>query len=249
MRLSSIERCLRLIELLSENPQGLKLKEISQVLQANPSTVHHLLSTLVYNAYVIQDGDSKKYSLGTRILEISRRVLNSMDIRRTARPHLEALHRSCQESVHLAVLRSGKAVYIEVIKHHGGLSLATDIGFSADPHATSGGKVLLAGLCDREVAELYASRALEKFGPRTITRIKDLMAELGRIRRQGYAVDDEEYDEGGRCVAAPVWAGGQVVAAVSVTGNIFTITRDRIRTELEAAVRQTAADISNLLKW
>ena len=249
MRLSSIERCLRLIELLSENPQGLKLKEISRDLRANPSTVHHLVSTLVYNTYVIQDADSKKYSLGTRILEISRRVLNSMDIRRTARPHLEALQQSCQESVHLAVLRNGKAVYIEVIKKQGGLSLATDIGFSADPHATSGGKVLLAGLSNREVGQLYASRTLKKFGPRTITRLKDLLAELDRIRRQGFAVDDEEYDEGGRCVAAPVRAGGQVVAAVSVTGNIFTITLERIAKELKAAVMQTAADISDLLKW
>jgi IclR family KDG regulon transcriptional repressor len=249
MKINSVERCIRIIEVLSEHPQGLKLTELSAKLDLHPSSVHHIIRTLYPYDYIAQDADTKKYSLGLRFLEISRRITDNIDIRTIARRHLEELRRRIQETVHLAVLRGGKVVYIDKIDHPGGLSLATYVGFATDPHAAAGGKVLLAGLAAEEVKEIYRNRQLKSYGKKTITRLSVLLKELEDVRIRGYAVDDEEYYEGIRCVAAPIRSGGQVLAAVSVTGSIFSITPERMQGELVALVKSTADKISAELKW
>ncbi|MEJ2222275.1 MAG: helix-turn-helix domain-containing protein, partial [Desulfobacterales bacterium] len=113
MKINSIERCLKVIDILSDHPAGLKLTEISGHLDLHPSSVHHMVSTLVPHDYITQDPDTKKYSLGFRFLEISRKILDNLDIRKVAHRHLEVLRRDSQEAVHLAMLRDDKVVYID----------------------------------------------------------------------------------------------------------------------------------------
>ena len=249
MKINSIERCLKVIDILSDHPAGLKLTEISGHLDLHPSSVHHMVSTLLPHDYITQDPDTKKYSLGFRFLEISRKILDNLDIRKVAHRHLETLRQKCQEAVHLAMLRDSKVVYIDKLDTLCGLSLATYVGFATDPHAASGGKVLLAGLKDEAVKTIYKNKSLKAYTRNTITRLPALMAELAKIRKQGYAVDNEEYYEGVRCVAAPVCSGGEVVASISVTGSIFTMTRKRIEKELAARVVKAANSISAELHW
>ncbi|MDX1708790.1 MAG: IclR family transcriptional regulator [Desulfobacterales bacterium] len=249
MKINSIERCLKVIDILSDHPKGLKLTEISGHLDLHPSSVHHMVSTLLPHDYITQDPDTKKYSLGFRFLEISRKILDNLDIRKVAHRHLEVLRQEIREAVHLAMLRDDKVVYIDKLDTPSGLSLATYVGFATDPHAAAGGKVLLAGLKDDEVKGIYKNKSLKAYNKNTITRLPALMAELDRIRKQGYAVDNEEYYEGVRCVAAPVRSGGQVVASISVTGSIFTMTQERIEKELAAKVVKTAGSVSDELHW
>ena len=249
MKINSIVRCIKIIEILSENPNGLKLTEISNKLDLHPSSVHHIINTLSPYDYITQDPDTKKYSLGFRFLEISRRILDNMDIRKVARRYLEELGKETREAIHLAVLRRNKVVYIDKIDNPGGLSLVTYVGFATDPHAAAGGKVLLAGLPDNQVKDIYLNRRMKNYGKKTITNLSSLMQEIEKIRGQGYAIDDEEYYEGVRCVAAPIRSGGEVLASVSVTGSIFTITMERIERELKSLVTSTAENISNELKW
>jgi DNA-binding IclR family transcriptional regulator len=159
------------------------------------------------------------------------------------------LHQRCNEAVHLSILRNGQVTYIDKIQGTSGLSLATYIGFSTDPHAAAGGKVLLSELSANEIRTIYKDRPLRKYGKNTITNIGQLLEELENIRKQGYAVDNEEYYEGIRCVAAPVRAGGRIVAALSITGSIFSMTMDRINRELIKMATKTAQDISSDLHW
>ena len=215
----------------------------------HPSTVHHMLNTLLPRNYISQCPETKKYSLGFRFLEISRRILDNMDIRNIARKYLEELHKESREAVHLAVLKDKKALYIDKINNPSGLSLSTYIGFGTDPHATAGGKVLLAGLSTKEVRGIYENRPPKAFGKSTITNIEKLLEALDKIRKQGYAIDDEEYSEGVRCVAAPIRAGGQIEASLSITGSIFTITIDRIEQELKDLVMAKARKISSEMHW
>jgi IclR family KDG regulon transcriptional repressor len=249
MKINSIERCLKVIDILSDHPAGLKLTEISGHLDLHPSSVHHMVATLLPHDYITQDPDTKKYSLGFRFLEISRKILDNLDIRQIAHRHLQALRRESQEAVHLAMLRGDKVVYIDKLDTPSGLSLATYVGFATDPHAAAGGKVLLAGLKDDAVKGIYKKKSLKGYGKNTITRLPSLMAELAKIRKQGYAVDNEEYYEGVRCVAAPVRSGGQVVASISITGSIFTMTQGRIQKELAAKVVKAADSVSAELHW
>lgn len=249
MRLTSIERALKLIDYLGQKPGGASLSEIAAGLDQNKSTIHHILSTLAPYDYVIQNRETKKYSLGFKFLALSRGILDGLDLRRIAQPHLRALHEACGEAVHLAVLRGDMIIYIDKIAKPGGLQLATYIGFSTEAHAAAGGKALLAALSDREVRELYRGKKFKVYSERTITDLDQLLDELGRVRARGYALDDEEYYEGARCVAAAIMVGGQAAAALSVTGSIFTITKERIDRTLAAQVREAADRISAEMHW
>ena len=219
------------------------------MLNLHPSSVHHMLNTLLPRNYIAQCPETKKYSLGFRFLEISKGILENMDIRSIARKYLEELHKESREAVHLAVLKNKKVLYIDKINNPSGLSLSTYIGFVTDPHATAGGKVLLVGLSTKEVREIYENGPPKEFGKSTITNLEKLLEELDKIRKQGYAIDDEEYSEGVRCVAAPIRAGGRIEASLSITGSIFAITVDRIEQELKGLVMAKARKISSEMQW
>lgn len=248
MRIKSIERCFDIIELLTQHPQGLRLSDIAANLSLNNSTVHHILSTLMARKYVSQYGDTKKYSLGYAFLEIGQQILNNIDLRNIARPHMEALHKECGEAVHLSVLRDDKVVYIDVIRSPKGLSLATHIGFATEPHAAAGGKVLLAGVSDFELSKIYANRRFKIYTEKTCKSLKFLKIELHKIRNRGYAIDDEEYYEGVRCVAAPIIVSGKTLGSLSITGPVFTITLERIKENLANLVLETVNKIAEEMK-
>jgi IclR family KDG regulon transcriptional repressor len=249
MKLASLEKSLKLIDTLSKNPRFMSLSQLSEALNYPKSTVHHMLSTLLSHEYVSQDPETKKYSLGFKFLSIGRVILDNIDVRRTARRHLLELHEQCKEAIHLAILRDGKVIYIDKIDTQGMVSLATYIGYRTDPHAAAGGKILISELSRKQIIDIYQERPLKTYGKNTITSIPRLFEELEKIKKQGYAIDDEEYYEGIRCVAAPIRAGWKVVAAVSITGAIFTMTMERIHNELKAMVMETTERISNELQW
>jgi IclR family KDG regulon transcriptional repressor len=249
MKLTSLDKSLRLIDTLSKNALGMSLSQLSEALNYPKSTVHHMLSTLLSYDYVSQDPETKKYSLGFKFLSIGRVILDNIDVRRTARRHLLELHEQCKEAIHLAILRDGKVIYIDKIDTQGMVSLATYIGYRTDPHAAAGGKILISELSRKQIIDIYQERPLKTYGKNTITSIPRLFEELEKIKKQGYAIDDEEYYEGIRCVAAPIRAGWKVVAAVSITGAIFTMTMERIHNELKAMVMETTERISNELQW
>lgn len=249
MRLSSIEKSLQIIEVLSKNPRGLSLHELSGELSLPKSTIHHILSTLRSRDYIAQDQPTKKYLLGFKFLSVGNAILENIDVRRIARNYLNELHRKCNETIHLAILRDGKVVYIDKVGQPSGLQLATYVGFSTDPHAAAGGKVLLSELSRVEIDDIYKGRPLKRYGKNTITNMTHLFEELENIKKMGYAVDNEEYYEGVRCVAAPIRAGGKMVAALSVTGSIFTMAMERINREVIDLVTSTAEAISSEMKW
>lgn len=249
MNLSTVEKSLRLMELLSKKPHGLRLSEISQLLCIHKSTAHHLLSTLLSFDFINKDQETHKYSLGFKFLQMSKRILDNIDIRKIAYDDLRELHEECGEAVHLAILRGGKVIYIDKSEVPEGLSLVTYIGFSTDPHAAAGGKILLSELSQKEIMQIYSKKPLRVYGKNTITSLDGLFAELERIRAQGYAIDDEEYYEGVRCVAAPIRAEGKIAAALSIAGSIFTMTMERIHRELIGLVKERAEKISSKMWW
>lgn len=249
MKISSIEKSLLIIDLLSKNPRGLSILEMSNMVHIPSSTIHHILKTFIPYDYVSQDPDTKKYSLGFKFLEIGKRVTDNIDIRKIANKHLWELHEECRETVHLAILRNGRVIYIDKVGTPDGLSLATYVGFSTDPHAAAGGKILLSELPPKEIKNIYQGKSLKKYGKNTITSLNQLTNELAKVRKQGYAIDDEEYYEGVRCVAAPIRSGGKIVASISITGAIFSITMDRIETELKYLVVKKAEEVSSDIKW
>ena len=249
MKLTSIDKCFYIIDLLSRNHQGLALSVIAEKLCFNNSTAHHILKRLVANGYVKQNPETKKYSLGYKFLEISSGILNEIDVRRVANPYLRRLQENCQEAVHLTILRGGKVIYIDKVSPPGLVVLSTYIGFAIDAYAHGGGKTLLSDLSPEEVRSLYPDEPFKTHGKNTITNMADLLAELKRVKENGYAIDNEEFCEGIRCVAAPIRAGKKAVAALSVSGSVFTMTRERINRDLLGLVMKTAEEISAEMNW
>jgi len=249
MKLYTVEKSLKIIELLNNNPQGLSLLEMTNRIGFSKSTIHHILNTLLPYAYIAKDPETKKYPLGFKFLEISRTILDNLDVRKIANKYLRQLHEECKEAPHLGILRDGHIVYIDKIDTPGRVSLATYIGFRTDPHAAAGGKVLLSELSHKEIMHIYKERSLKAYGRNTIKGFPRLFEELEKIRKQGYAIDDEEYYEGVRCVAAPIRAGRKIIAALSITGSIFTMTMERIDKELIGLVMKAAEEISSEMQW
>lgn len=244
MKLGTLDKTFQIIDLLAKHSRGLRLSEMSAALGLPSSSIHHILSMLRSGDYVDQEPDNKRYRLGFKFLIISSTILDHLDIRRTAYSHLRQLHQQVNETVNLTILRNGQVTFIDKIQKVGGLSLDTYIGFSTAPHAAASGKVLLSELGRSEIEAFYRTKSLKAYGKNTITSMAQLMEELENVRKQGYAIDNEEYYEGVRCVAAPVRASSKIVAAVSVTGSIFTMTMERINKEIIRQVKDTAGRVS-----
>lgn len=249
MKLTTVEKSIKIIELLANNSQSLSLAEMTNMVGFSKSTIHHILNTLLPYDYIAKDPETKRYSLGFKFLEISRQILDNIDVRKIANKHLRQLHDECKEAVHLAILRDGNIVYIDKIDTPGRLSLSTYIGFRTDPHAAAGGKVLLSELSRKEIMDIYKERPLRAYGKNTVTSLPRLFEELEKICKQGYVIDDEEYYEGVRCVAAPIRAGRKTIAAISITGSIFTMTMERIDRELTGLIMKAAEKISSEMRW
>jgi len=249
MKLSSLQKTLSMLDVLGEAPAGgLSVTALSKLTGFPGSSVHHMLSTLKDNGYVSQNPETKKYALGFKFLTLSRKVLDTFDLRQIAAETLRELNRNTGETVFLSILRGNRVLFIDRIQaQEAKFPLATDIGFTSEPHASSSGKVLLSELPVDQIMAMYPKEELTVFGPRTISSRTALFHHLETVRASGYAIDDEEYYLGIRCIAAPVRAGGAIRASVSITGSVFTMTLEAITNSLVPQVKEAASRISAML--
>lgn len=244
----SIERAIRILEELATEKEGLGVTELSQRVQLHKSTVHRILNTLLLYGYVERNPHTERYRLGMKLLYLGGAILDRMDIRSEARDILDALAKEVNETVHLVVPEGDKAIYVDKIDSRRTIRMYSQIGRRAPYHASAVGKAILAFL-PKEEAETIISKGLERYTKNTITDPEKLRNHLEMIRRKGYAIDEEENEVGIRCIGAPVFDHtGRVVAAVSISGSILTVTRDKIP-ELSKKVVDSARRISEKLGW
>jgi DNA-binding IclR family transcriptional regulator len=221
--------------------------EVAQALGVDKSTAFHLLSTLASRGFVEQNAKDRRYRLGLRIIELGRRALDRVELRTVARSSLALLRSEIGESAHLAVFRDGAAVYIDTVETGASLNVKTEVGRSAPLHCTAIGKALAAWLSSAELAQVVRNHPLERFTPRTITTLRELELHLEIVRERGYAVDDEEFESGVRCVAAPIRDySGRVVASLGISGPSVRIALERIPT-IAQKVMAAADEVSRLL--
>ena len=244
MKLTSIDKCFQIIDLLNRNQQGLPLSAIGERLDFNKSTTHHILKQIISNGYIRQHPETKEYSLGYKFLQVSSGILENIDVRKIAHPYLRRVQKESQEAAHLTILRGGKVIYVDKVAPPGLIVLSTYIGFAIDAYAHAGGKTLLSDLSPEGIRRLYPEEPLRLHGKNTITTINGLLDDLEKVRQNGYAIDDEEFCEGIRCVAAPIRVGRKAVAGLSISGSIFTMTRERMNRDLIGLVMKTAEKIS-----
>lgn len=198
----SVERTFKLIELLSAKKE-MAIKELSEKAGLHKATVFRLLSTLSGLGYVTQNPATEKYGLSPKFLRISSKLLENFDIREQVRPFLERLSKSCGETVHL-VERSGKnVVYIDKFEApKSSIRMVSRIGMSLPMPNTAVGKAIMAELGADEVKKIWDRCDIIKYTENTITSFDKFIKEIESVRKNGYAVDNEENENGVFCIAA-----------------------------------------------
>jgi IclR family transcriptional regulator, acetate operon repressor len=185
----------------------------------NVSTAHHLLATLVARGYVARAGARGVYYLGSKILQLSTARVRQVGLIDMAAPYLRKLNEETGETVHLATLQGEDLVtLIKLEARHAVRVDAGTVGKSNAAHATATGKAILAWLPEREMLRVLAGKGMTRFTDNTITDITGLIEELRHVRRNGFAVDREEFQPGVICVGAAVrdHAGG-VIGSISIS--------------------------------
>lgn len=244
--LRSVDRALRVLELFSgERPQW-SVTQVANTLRLTKSTASRLLATMAARGFVVQQGPDRHYELGQRAYEVGLGYLSGLSLRRIAMPVLEELAFAVRETVYLGILGDGVGIYIDKILSPLSLRVDSYIGLAIPLHATALGKVLLAAQSDRDVNAL-AGRGLRAYTRRTITTAHRLRAELQRVRREGCALDLEEFEDNLHCIAFPLRDHrGAVVAAFSVSGPAVRFTRQVVDTHVPR-LRQAAVSICSRL--
>lgn len=211
----SLDRALDLLEALAHAERALGVGQLAEATGLAPGTVHRLLQGLHVRGYV-RRSDARKYSLGSAALRLADSALHSLET--AARPYLADLVARSGETANLAVLEGDDVVYVAQQSSPHTLRMFAEVGRHVPPHSTAVGKVLLAELSNAQVVEMLRRRGMAARTPTTITEPAAFLAELDRVREQGWAVDEQEQESGVRCVAVPVGPSGSVVAAMSVSG-------------------------------
>ena len=243
----SVDRALQLMEILATLGRA-GVTELAGELGVHKSTVSRLISVLEARGYVEQVSDRGPYRLGFAVARLARSTSARLDLVKQSQSACDALAEESGETTNLAVLDGDRIVNVAEAIGPAGIALRTWVGQSCPAHATSSGKVLLAGLGTAELRDRLPAR-LTPFTETTVTARSELEAQLARVRERGWASVHEELEVGLNAVAAPVYdADAEVVAALSVSGPSYRLGD----AEIEAVAKRTVAaaeGISRRLGW
>jgi IclR family KDG regulon transcriptional repressor len=221
-RSKTVDRAIKVLKLLgkSQRGKGLGVSEIARVLGISKSAVHRIVVTLEGHGAIQKDPDSSKYTLGWLLFELGSIVSQSAwgDSKRLT-SLLTTLSKQVGETINWAVADGKWIVILEQALPDSALKTIVEVGKREPIHATALGKVMLAEMTEREIRRILGPDPLPRYGPNTIVETAMLIKQLRDIKENGYAIDNEEYSAGIRCIAVPVRNfRGRVVAALSISG-------------------------------
>lgn len=242
-RLSSVTTAIHLLKTFTAEDEHLGISELAKRLQVAKSTVHRLAGALLDEGLLQQDPESGRYRLGVGLFALGSLVRSRLDVTSESRHILNALREKTQENVRLAVLERDHVVFLHDFEGPQTLRLRSATGQLRPAFCTAEGLCLLAGLRQPKLKEFLVHPRPQRL-PRTVTEETAFLNRVRRVKRQGYAFEDEECDEGTRCVAAPIYnAEGRIVAAVGVAGPRIRIKKNQI-SKIAPVVIEAASEIS-----
>jgi len=244
----SVTRSLDLLEALAA-PGELGLVELATRAGLQPSTAHRLLATLTERGYTLQSEETGRYLLGYKLLELASFVnARTTHLRALARPYLASVQRVTGETANLTIFEPPDVIFLDQVEGTRSVRMFTQVGLAVPAHTSASGKAILA-YQPPEVIDALLTRGLQRLTPRTITAPDELRKELARIRRRGYAIDNEEHEEGVSCVSAPIFDfEGAVCAAISVSAPTQRI-HSADTAELGELIAGRAAEVSRALGY
>jgi IclR family KDG regulon transcriptional repressor len=247
--IQSVAHALDVLEEFKGDAVELGVTELSKKLKLHKNNIFRLLATLEARGYIEQNKSTENYRLGLKSLELGQTFIRQMGLLRQARQTLEHLAEKANETTYLAIIRNHDVIYLDVVEANQTVRVASRVGLRLPPYCTAVGKVLIASDSEEEIRKRLPEH-MEKRTPKTLIDAKGLMEHLKKVHSQGYALDDEEFEEGGRCIGAPVRDyTGNVVAAVSISGPAMRMIEKKIVENLVLAVKEAGEEISRRLGY
>jgi DNA-binding IclR family transcriptional regulator len=223
-----LDRTIAVLQAVADSDTDLAAAEIARQLRLHKSTVHRLLVVLEHYR-LIKKGPEGTYRLGTRLIELGESAIARLRLSDHAQAFLRELSNQTGEGAHVTILSGSEMLSIAHVEGRWSLQSLTRTGQRTLVHCTAAGKAVLAFLSDDACDEVIARLPFTRMTRRTIVKPSAYKLELMRVRDAGYAVDDEEFEEGLRCVGAPVFDHrGHVVASISTAAPVFRLRKDRL---------------------
>jgi DNA-binding IclR family transcriptional regulator len=249
--IKSTVKTLRVLKLFSLEKNVWSVQDMARELGYHKSSIQRIVSTLEAEGFLSRAVEGKGlYRLGPVVLFLGNLAEISSDLRSIAKPVMERLVESVQETAYLCVADGLQSLYVEKVECSQPIRIVHAVGKRNPLHCTGVGKILLSGMPAEEVERVISEKGLKPYTPNTITERSRLLEEIETIRSRGVAYDNEELDMGIRCVAAPIFdRNGNMAGALSISGPIQRFTPEKI-SRVEAQVRAAAGEISlNLGFW
>ena len=226
--LSSTKKVFTILEILCEEHEK-SISELAKRLNLQRSNVHRILATLSHLGYLEQNPDTRNYSASLKIFELGNAVINRKGLLSVAHPFLEKLAKQFRETANLGYLNKREVIYLDKVESTESLRMDTKVGFRVPAYCTAIGKILLAYLSEAKLKDYLKGHNILQLTTNTINSSEKLKKSLKQIKEQGYAIDDEEFYEGVRCISSPIIDHtGKVIASVSIAGPSVRMNNDKL---------------------
>lgn len=198
------DRLFLVLETLAETGPA-ALADLCRHLELNKSTVHRLLSSLIYMGYVKQDAETGKYALSFKLLTLSNKLMSHMDILETVRPFLKKLSEETGETVHFVQLDGLDAVYIyKEESYQNSIRMVSKVGSRIPLYCSGVGKAMAADMPETQIKEIWDNSQIQQLTPHTMIHYTQFFEKIKEVQQKGYALDDEENELGVRCIAVSI---------------------------------------------
>lgn len=216
-----LHKTLDILETIKSRDTGFKLAELARTVELPKATVYRILTTLEGRGYLDRAADGS-YRMARKMFDLQRSESEEQILNRIAQPIMERVLIATKETVNLGILDAGEVVVINTLESPQAVRMSSKIGNRRHLHSTGLGKVFLAGLPEKEFMRLIRMKGLPKLTEHTLTTQASVVEEIARVRKQGWAMDNQENEIEGRCIAAPIVARqGRVIAGLSISGPVF----------------------------
>lgn len=228
----SIDRMLRIVEVMSESGKPMRLNEIAEASATPTSTAMRILNTLIANKYAKQNEETLLYSLTMKFLMVGTNIRENLSANQLIHPYLQEITKRLNLSCALAVLDGESVIYIdECVSSKQMIRIYHHLGHAYDPHLNASGKMLISQFTREELTSYCRRHKFIAHTPKSILSQADLEHDIELIQKRGYALNDEENVLGMRCFAVPIYNDkGHISASISVSGTVYQIPMDQIPT-------------------
>ena len=245
--MKTVRKALAILDSFTRDHQIQGVTEIARRLDLHKSTVHGILKTLTDERYLIYDHNTRKYTLGFKLLEFGERITYGRDLQYIALPFMQKMSQTCDEDITLNIRVEGRRVCLAIAESKNFVRHIIPIGKALPLHCSAAGKVLLAFLEAEEIDTIIKTHGLEQFTSKTITTKKRLLSELDAVKNNGYGQSRNEYGKDAAALAFPVFNGqGNVVAALSIQTTISRLNETSHNRFVSEGVK-TSHEISRFL--